>query len=397
MIRNKKLQEIDLALNSLVVFRKLLTNEVVLPLRALLDTETMDPIIQLRKYTEFLSRLYTHTNCLTDYIFQLICEDDNFYVRKRACGEEISDVLDACVVNELAILQRMARLRPYELQKEISYYGVLPEWTTSELDFGAEYYSRMREIGKYGYGIYARNRMFVIRDEKPVPVLHPDRTKLSDLFGYERERQEVIDNTLALLAGKPAQNVLLYGDAGTGKSSTVKALANEYYSEGLRLIQVTREQLRFLPDILDDLYENPLKFIIFADDLTMDSADSGFGELKAALEGSVSARPENAVIYATSNRRHIVRERFSDREGDDIHRGDTLQEQGSLAARFGLRVNFAKPDKKAFQAIVQELAAAENIPVTDAVLLGAEQFALRAGGYSPRAARQYICSLLGTG
>ena len=391
MIRNKKLQEIDLALNSLVVFRRLLTNEVVLPLRGLLDTETMDPVIQLRKYTEFLSRLYVRSTNLSEYIFGLICEDDNFYVRAKAAGKEVSDVLDACVQNELAILQRLARLRPYELQKEISYYGILPEWDTAEIDFGAAYHERLRELHKYGFGQYVRNPMFTAEDGKVVPVKYPDTVQLTDLFGYTRERQAVIDNVKVLLSGHPAQNMLLYGDAGTGKSATVKAVVNAYFPEGLRLIQITKEQLPSLPAVLDEIHGNPLKFLLFIDDLTLGEADSGFGTLKATLEGSVSARPENAVIVATSNRRHILRERFSDREGDEVHRNDTLQEQASLAARFGLRVNFAKPDKRGYLELVQALGEAQGLALPQEELAQeAEQFALRAGGRSPRAAKQIV-------
>ena len=391
MGRNKKLQEIDLSLNSLVVFRKLLTHEVILPLRALLDTESMDPMIQLRQYTEFITRLYARSTNLTEYIFQLICEDDNFYVRAVARGEQVDEMLEACVQNELAILQRLARIRPHELQKEVSYYGVLPEWKTSDLDFGAEYHARLREIGKYGYGTFAPHPMFVIRDERIVPVLHPDPVQLSELSGYEKERQAVTDNTLALLQGKPAQNVLLYGDPGTGKSSTVKAVVNAFFAQGLRLIQITKAQLPMLPEIMDQIHDHPLKFILFVDDLTFAAGDSSFGTLKATLEGSVSARAENAVIYATSNRRHIVKETFSDREGDEVHRNDTLQELGSLSARFGLRVSFMKPEKKAYLEFAQQLAESKGLRTDPETLaLKAEQFALRSGGRSPRTAKQLI-------
>lgn len=390
MGRNKKLQEIDLSLNSLVVFRKLLTHDVILPLRALLDTDAMDPIIQLRQYTEFISRLYARSTNLTEYIFQLICEDENFYVKAAANGEEIDEMLTACVQNELAILQRLARIRPHELQKEVSYYGVLPEWKTSDIDFGAEYHARLREIGKYGYGKFAGHKMFVIRDEVCVPVKHPDGIRLSALSGYEREREEVIGNIRALLCGKHAQNMLLYGDAGTGKSSTVKAIVNEYYSEGLRLIQITKEQLPLLPDIMEQIYDNPLKFILFIDDLTFSGMEDSFGTLKATLEGSVSARAENAVICATSNRRHIVRERFSDRDGDEIHRNDTMEELSSLSARFGLRVCFAKPDKAQYLALVAAIAEQMGVQADGALMQKAEQFALRSGGRSPRAAKQFV-------
>lgn len=390
MGRNKKLQEIDLALNSLVVFRKLLTNDVMLPLRALLDTETMDPMIQLRQYTEFITRLYARSMNLTEYIFQLICEDDNFYVRAVARGDEIAEMLAACVQNELAILQRLARIRPHELQKEVSYYGVLPEWKNSDLDFGAEYHARLRQIGKYGYGIYAANPMFVIRDEQIVPVKYPDRVQLSSLSGYEPERQAVIANTLALLNGKYAQNVLLYGDAGTGKSTTVKAIVNAYFGEGLRLIQISKADLPMLPVIMERIHDNPLKFILFVDDLTFFAGDDSFGILRAMLEGSVSERPANTVIYAASSSQYLEPSDFADANSVSPM-PDVIPEQQALAGRFGIRVRFRRPDRAAYLGFVQELAEQYDLHMDSAVLhQAAEEFAQRSGGRSPRAAKQLI-------
>lgn len=390
MGRNKKLQEIDLALNSLVVFRKLLTNDVMLPLRALLDTETMDPMIQLRQYTEFITRLYARSMNLTEYIFQLICEDDNFYVRAVARGDEIAEMLAACVQNELAILQRLARIRPHELQKEVSYYGVLPEWKNSDLDFGAEYHARLRQIGKYGYGIYAANPMFVIRDEQIVPVKYPDRVQLSSLSGYESERQAVIANTLALLNGKYAQNVLLYGDAGTGKSTTVKAIVNAYFGEGLRLIQISKADLPMLPVIMERIHDNPLKFILFVDDLTFVAGDDSFGILRATLEGSVSERPANTVIYAASSSQYLESSDFADANSVSPV-PDVIPEQQALAGRFGIRVRFRRPDRAAYLGFVQELAEQYDLHMDSAVLhQAAEEFAQRSGGRSPRAAKQLI-------
>lgn len=390
MGRNKKLQEIDLALNSLVVFRKLLTNDVMLPLRALLDTETMDPMIQLRQYTEFITRIYARSMNLTEYIFQLICEDDNFYVRAVARGDEIAEMLAACVQNELAILQCLARIRPHELQKEVSYYGVLPEWKNSDLDFGAEYHARLRQIGKYGYGIYAANPMFVIRDEQIVPVKYPDRVQLSSLSGYESERQAVIANTLALLNGKYAQNVLLYGDAGTGKSTTVKAIVNAYFGEGLRLIQISKADLPMLPVIMERIHDNPLKFILFVDDLTFVAGDDSFGILRATLEGSVSERPANTVIYAASSSQYLEPSDFADANSVSPV-PDVIPEQQALAGRFGIRVRFRRPDRAAYLGFVQELAEQYDLHMDSAVLhQAAEEFAQRSGGRSPRAAKQLI-------
>ena len=195
--------------------------------------------------------------------------------------------------------------------------------------------------------------------------------------------------------GKPAANALLTGDAGTGKSSTVKAVENAFFDEGLRLIEMRKSQLFLLPRVLDELADNPLKFIIFIDDISFVKDDDCFNALKAVLEGSVSARSKNVVVYATSNRRHIVKEKFSDREGDDIHINDTLQETVSLSERFGLQVTFRKPDKKVYLDIVFRLAADGGIEISgDELELKAERFALSHGGRSPRHARQFIDALI---
>ncbi len=209
---------------------------------------------------------------------------------------------------------------------------------------------------KTGYGIWAKYHVFIIKNGDIVPVKYPDTQKLSDFSGYERERSEVIDNTKALLKGEPCNNVLLYGDAGSGKSSTVKAIANEFKDDGLRLIEVKKNQLYSLPDIMDRISGNPLKFIIFIDDLSFTKNDEDFGALKAILEGSVNGRAKNIAIYATSNRRHLVKESFADRDGDDVHIQDTMQELTSLSARFGLQITFSRPDKNLYSGIVVELA-----------------------------------------
>ena len=232
-------------------------------------------------------------------------------------------------------------------------------------------------------------------DEKQiVPIKSADRTEMSKFIGYELERGKVEENTRAFLAGKPAANVLLCGDAGTGKSSTVKALVNAYYAQGLRLIEIRKDQLYLLPYVMGKIAENPLKFILFIDDLSFNKNDDNFSMLKAALEGSASARADNAIIYATSNRRHIVKENFVDREGGDVHRNDTLQETLSLSERFGLTVLFSKPDKKLYLAIVRGLAIRHGLEVNEDLEIRAEAFALRKGNRSARCAEQFIDSLL---
>ena len=162
-------------------------------------------------------------------------------------------------------------------------------------------------MGKKGYGMFAKHHVFTVENGQLVPVKYPDPQKLSELPGYEQEREKVIANTRALLTGMPANNVLLYGDAGTGKSSTVKAICNEFAAEGLRLVEVKKNQLYQIPDLMDKLAANPLKFILFIDDLSFTANDDNFAALKAILEGSVGGRARNIAVYATSNRRHLIK------------------------------------------------------------------------------------------
>lgn len=223
-----------------------------------------------------------------------------------------------------------------------------------------------------------------------MPVESPDPVRLTDLWGYERQRQRVIDNTLALLSGKPSSDVLLYGDAGTGKSSTVKAIVNEYGHRGLRLVEVRKPQLLRIPNLVERLCHNPLKFIIFIDDLSYAQSNEEIGALKAILEGSVATKSSNIAIYATSNRRHLVKETFSERGDDDIHISETIQEQTSLSERFGLSVGFFKPNRDEYIEMVFELAKQYELKNTDNLELLAERYALERGGRSGRCARQLV-------
>ncbi|MCD7811770.1 MAG: DUF815 domain-containing protein [Ruminococcus sp.] len=392
---NEKLKRLSCGLNSLAVFRNLLDDDMIRLLRRELEGGSDDTSVRIYNYSEFVAALYRKSVSFSEYVLKAVLEDENFYIAGKAQGKSFPQYIEDAVENELMILQEASRLTPEELIADIDTGIALPKWEISEIDFASEYRSRIESIGKYGYGRYAQNKMFILKNGETVPVRYPDTQRLSELYGYERERKAVIDNTLALLRGRPAQNVLLYGDAGTGKSSTVKAIVNEYADEGLRLIEVTKEQLRDIPHIIDSISKNPLKFILFIDDLSFSSDDDCFGALKATLEGSVSAREDNIAIYATSNRRHLVKESFSDREGDDIHRNDTIQELISLSARFGLTVCFSKPDKKAYLNIVSELAKKRGIDMdADELAVKAEAFALRGSGRSARTAKQFVNQLV---
>lgn len=392
---NSYLKELDFGLNSLVIFRGILKDRVVETLSELLASDSGDTLSQIRLYSKFVYELYKKSENLSKYLLRIVLEDENSYIIRHAEGDEVDALMEECANNELKIIREVSLLTPEKVAEGISYSGFLPKWKNTDFDFVSEYHNRIENIGCCGYGLYSKYYMFIIKDSKVTPVKYPDATRLSELYGYERERKAVIGNTLALLDGKPAQNTLLYGDAGTGKSSTVKAIVNEYASKGLRLIEVTKEQLRDIPHIIDSISRNPLKFILFIDDLSFSSDDDCFGALKATLEGSVSARADNIAIYATSNRRHLVKESFSDRDGDDVHRNDTIQELISLSARFGLTVSFSKPDKNAYINIVSELAKKNGIEMSaDELSVQAEAFALRSSGRSARTAKQFVNQLV---
>lgn len=381
---------------TLVIFKSLKEDEVVHALLETLAAAEDECSDSVSWYCEFVSLLYKHGDNLTKYILKLVLENENLYMLRRGSGVQTGELLDECLANELFLLEELAEISCEELTDSLDFDGFLPRYNTEKADFSKIYADRIHNIAKYGYGIYSQYHVFVIDNGKIVPVEYPDSISLSQLSGYERERGEVIDNTLALLAGKPANNVLLYGDCGTGKSSTVKAIANDYAKEGLRLIELKKKQLHEIPAIVEQISRNPLKFIIFIDDLSFTEDDDDFAALKAILEGSVSSTAANLCIYATSNRRHLVRETFSSREGDEVHRGDTMQELLSLSDRFGLTVTYVKPDKKLYLTVVESLAKQYDIktPIEE-VKQRAEAFALSRAGRSPRVAKQFIEYLKG--
>lgn len=385
------MKNLKIKLETLSVLRGLLSDPVISALSLFFDEPTAS------NYAEFVAQLYVaNGGDLSEYVREILSNSENVYVRAIGAGEGVSDHMHEALMSELSVLQEIADLTPDELKSKIAYDGFLPSYATTETDISAEYLHRAKNIGKYGYGIYAKNSMFYVDDDGSIiPVKNPDDTDILDLVDYERERGIIMDNTKALLLGKPAANILLTGDAGTGKSSTVKAVGSALFAEGLRIIEVRKDQLRAIPRILDELSKNPLKFVLFIDDLSFLKDDDNYSALKAVLEGSVSAKSKNVVIYATSNRRHIIKEKFSDREGDDIHRNDTMQELVSLSERFGIHITFNKPDKKTYLHIVRSLAERDGVEISTSELeAGAERIALERGGRSARLARQYVDSLL---
>ena len=392
-----KLNELHIRLNSLAIFRALLSDPVVCALLDYLSSREKATPEAVSKYASFVSALYgTEKRTLAGYIQHIVNNDENAYIRMIGRGAQPWPEMETQVEQELQILQAVADLTPEALREGLNWDGYLPVFATKQLNLVDSYHERCANIHRFGYGIYAKHIMFFIgENNRIVPVINPDQTRLSSLIDYKREQQIILDNTVALLEGKPAANILLTGDAGTGKSSTVKAVVNELHDRGLRILEVRKEQLHAIPAILDELNTNPLKFILFIDDLSFQKDDDNFSALKAILEGSVSAKSRNVVIYATSNRRHLVKESFSDRDGDDIHRNDTMQEIISLSERFGIQVTFQKPNKETYLGIVRHLAQEKGVTMDAGELdMLAERYALGRGGRSARAATQFIDGLL---
>lgn len=246
---------------------------------------------------------------------------------------------------------------------------------------------------KYGYGNLIHNRAFLYERDQILPVKNPSDIRLSNLKNYTEEKKIIAENIENFLNGLPFADILLYGERGTGKSSTVLAMLNEYFDSGLRLVELNKENMLSLSKIKEKLNVYPLKFIIYIDDLSLRAGDERISFLKAALEGGSAGNTKNSMIVATSNRRHIVDEKFSDRE-DSVHAGDSTQEDLSLSDRFGLSVLFSSVDKTQYLSIVKQLADEKGISLPEEKLYAAaECWATRKGGRSPRRAKQFIDAL----
>lgn len=391
-VSKEKLILLGRRLHCLALYRPLLKKPVVKELSILLGQAVADAEVSESAYAEFVAALYNHGGNLGECLLRLVLEFETPAVRAELRGELLQPAMAKCVHQELEVFSELSALQSRDMQLLMQdMQSWLPSWETTAYNFNEQYLLRKEQAATRGYGVFAEYHMFTIQQEDLTPVKNPDPQTLAELTGYEREREELLINTKALLKGLPANNILLYGDAGTGKSSTVKAVVNEYRDKGLRLVEVGKNQLYQIPKLMDTLAENPLKFILFIDDLSFPANDEDFTTLKAILEGNVSARPSNIVVYATSNRRHMVQERFSDRQGDDLHLGDTLEEQSSLAARFGLTITFLKPDKDLYIRIVLEAAKELALQTPQEELKQkAEAHAIRHGGRSPRTARQFV-------
>ena len=383
-------------LNGLTVFREILSVPVMIYLQKLLRVLQNDPIDEnklISAYGCFCAEIFKQSTNFSEVFRKLVLENENSFLSSKIKNQQPFPLLQNAAMQELTFFSELANFSSKTCKKELpmEIAAFLPDWENTPLDFPTIYQDFMKSIPSKGYGIFAEYHIFTYDANGLHPVKHPDPQRLSQLTGYERETGIVLRNTEALLNNGTPSNLLLYGDAGTGKSSTIKAVANELKEKGLRLIEVKKEYLYLLPQLLEMLAENPLKFIIFIDDLSFTGNDEQFSSLKGILEGSVSVCSKNTVIYATSNRRHLVKESLDERSSTDIHLNDSLQEMMSLSARFGMTITFQKPDKESYLSIVDRMAKEYGLSLPkEELFVKAEAFAIRQNGRSPRTAKHFI-------
>jgi uncharacterized protein len=419
-----ELHQMQRAIAGLFLYQDILECEIGITLILLLksiangDRSQGNSLICLTAYGHFFKAL-AHQNCSWEefLIDRLLQAENPFSLQAQKTNfQNLSPAIVAAAQQDLQGLHTLHALGKYIPQwveqlsnlngKSISWIESITvdrppaivtalrtkAWGELVADLAAYYHQA-------GVGIFGKYRALRWKSQlRGIP--HPDRVQLDALVGYERQKATLIKNTNSLLAGKPALNILLYGGKGTGKSSLIKGLLNYYPDTQLRLIEVSKSDLIDLPQILDLLTDLPQKFIIFVDDLSFEADDEAFKALKVVLEGSVTAKPANVVVYATSNRRHLVREYFADRprpqDADDIHQWDTVQEKLSFSDRFGITLTFEPADQPKYLEIIQHLATSAKLTIPpDELDARALQWATRHNGRSGRTARQFIDYLLG--
>ena len=407
-----EIQHYRQALAKLLIYGDSLQDQVGQAFVELLEAVASQSTIEsLGSYGRWFQALATAQETWSSYLQRSIAYADNPFtqqVQHRGLGELPAALVQAAC-HDLALLQDLSALTSPQVAEWVQVvsgldqppvaweldpaplpfiFASLQPWP-DQIDALATHYQQQ------GVGRLAQYHVFTWQGNALQGVAHPDPVCLESLTAYDHPRQQLQQNTLALLRGYPALNVLLYGSRGSGKSSLVKALVNQYGAQGLRLVEVPKPALQALPQIVDRLRSAPQKFIIFVDDLSFEEDDDAFKALKVVLEGSVTARPQNVVVYATSNRRHLVREYFSDRprpsDQDEVQSWDTVQEKLSFSDRFGLTLTFEPADQPTYLAIVQHLAKQAGVSLDEADLQArALQWATRHNGRSGRTARQFI-------
>ena len=367
-------------------------------------------------------------NLWHNYLTYLLVNNENAYSTACEIRGEVKGTINDLAYHDFEIFKELYDFdfAPVEKALNANCYGLISDYKGVD-DQGKMFNKRIRDricslsrlLGNtrsieefkkdmtnfykdFGVGKLGLHKAFrVVHDEEGVhivPITKILHVHLDDLVGYEIPKKKLMDNTEAFVKGRRANNCLLYGDAGTGKSSSIKGILNEYYDQGLRIIEVYKHQFQDLNEVISQIKNRNYKFIIYMDDLSFEDFEIEYKYLKAVIEGGLEKKPDNILIYATSNRRHLVREKYSDKEDrrDDLHSSDTVQEKLSLVSRFGVTIFFCAPDKKQFQNIVRVLAEKYHVNMPEEeLLLKANQWELAHGGLSGRTAQQFIDYLCG--
>ncbi len=403
-------------LDKLIVYRELTKDKVILNCLSFCTNKN--------KYQEeFVSSMITLAEKLDlhDHLFQslityLLVQHENVFSLTLERKEDIHPSLKKVVMNDFKILFSLfhydfsmldslykdlffhfPHTKPI-INKEI--YELLSnlQENLSNSQSVEEFYEILYEhYRQYGVGKYGLNKAFRFHEGKIISIDHIGNNTLNQLIGYQTQKERLKANTEAFIQGKKANNVLLYGDSGTGKSSSIKALLNEYYKDGLRMVEVYKHQFIHLPQIINELQNRNYKFIIFMDDLSFEDFEVEYKYLKAVIEGGLEKKPDNILIYATSNRRHLIKETWNDRNHDqEINNNDAKQEKLSLVSRFGVQIMYIHPDKQHYLDIVDGLAKTYHIDMDKEKLHELSlQWEIRNGGFSGRTAKQFIHMLLG--
>lgn len=412
----------DSKIDDLILYRDLKFEDTIRMFCAL-DKNSNNVSKTISKMIEVAGEYGLHGNLWANILALALAYNENVYSKATEIVGETSGSINTFAIHDFKILRELIHFVPNingDLLKEIYHYegnGRDSKLVNTrvrdrilrlskqliEANSDNEFKDIITEFYKeYGVGKFGLNKAFRIEEGTDlktaniIPITRVEHVYLNDIIGYDIQKKKLTYNTESFINGKPANNCLLYGDAGTGKSSSVKAIVNEYYDKGLRIIEIYKHQFRYLSDILEQLKDRNYKFIIYMDDLSFEESELEYKYLKAILEGGFGRRPENVLIYATSNRRHLIRESFRDKTETDeeLHTRDTVEEKLSLSARFGEKIYYGSPDKREFNSIVLALAKKHNIDMDESEILAkANMWELSHGGMSGRSATQFITYL----
>ena len=412
----------DSKIDDLILYRDLKFEDTIRMFCAL-DKNSTNISKTISKMLEVAGEYGLHGNLWANILALALAYNENVYSKATEIVGETSGSINTFAIHDFRILRELIHFVPNingDLLKEIYHYEgngrdsklvntrvrdriLRLSKQLTEANSDNEFKDIITEFYKeYGVGKFGLNKAFRIEEGTDlktaniIPITRVEHVYLNDIIGYDIQKKKLTYNTESFINGKPANNCLLYGDAGTGKSSSVKAIVNEYYDKGLRIIEIYKHQFRYLSDILEQLKDRNYKFIIYMDDLSFEESELEYKYLKAILEGGFGRRPENVLIYATSNRRHLIRESFRDKTETDeeLHTRDTVEEKLSLSARFGEKIYYGSPDKRDFNSIVLALAKKHNIDMDESEILAkANMWELSHGGMSGRSATQFITYL----